>query len=168
MALQVQALCILMRRSSPWMTRGPSASQRENHLASSSPIILPSIHFLQSLDLSKSQISDNHMKRLCEGLTGLTALQSLDVSGNKISDQGMVTFCQGLAGLTALQSLDVSGNQIGDKHMERLCQVLDGLTSLQSLDVRDNKISHVKFLPMLDEVYKNIVAYSQLSGHSDR
>ena len=68
MALQVQALCILMRRSSPWMNRGPSASQRKthSHLVSSSPILLPGIHFLQSLDLSGIKISDEDMERLCE------------------------------------------------------------------------------------------------------
>ena len=88
MALQVQALCILMCQSSPWMTQGPSASMRKTHhyLVSSSPIILPRIHFLQSLDLSGIEISDDHMERLCQDLTGLTGLRSLNVSGNKISN----------------------------------------------------------------------------------
>jgi Leucine-rich repeat (LRR) protein len=109
MALQVQALCILMRRSSPWMTRGPSSSGRKTHLVSSSPIILPGIHFVQSLDLSGNQISDKGMESLCQGLPTLTSLQSLDVSGNKI-----------------------------------------------------------KNIAVLDKVYKNIVAYSHVRGHSDR
>ena len=107
MALQVQALCILMRRSSPWMTRGPSSSGRKTHLVSSSPIILPGIHFVQSLDLSGNQISDKGMESLCQGLPTLTSLQSLDVSGNKI-----------------------------------------------------------KNIAVLDKVYKNIVAYSHVNGHS--
>ena len=138
MALQVQALCILMRRSSPWMNRGPSASQRKthSHLVSCSPILLPGIHFLQSLDLSGIKISDEDMEQT-------------------------LTAWSGSADLTSLKSLDVSGNKMSDV-AERLCQGLTGLTSLQSLDVSGNKISNVT---VLDKVL-NIVAYSHVTGHT--
>ena len=127
-----------MRRSSPWMNRGPSASQRKthSHLVSSSPILLPGIHFLQSLDLSGIKISDEDMEQT-------------------------LTAWSGSADLTALKSLDVSGNKMSDV-AERLCQGLTGLTSLQSLDVSGNKISNVT---VLDKVYENIVVYSHVTGH---
>ena len=112
---EVHVLCFLMLRSSPWMTCGPSPRCRKEDgclsLVSRCEVILPGIHFLQSLDVSGSQMGDECVQRLCQSLTALTALQSLDVSGNQIGDEGMRRLGQVLTGLTALQSLDVSGNQ---------------------------------------------------------
>jgi len=49
------------------------------------------------------------MESLHQGLPTFTSLQSLDVSRNQISDKGMENLRQGLPTLTSVQSLDVSG-----------------------------------------------------------
>ncbi|HFA47622.1 MAG TPA: leucine-rich repeat domain-containing protein, partial [Bacteroidetes bacterium] len=86
---------------------------------------------IQSLDISRNNISD---ARFLGKLTGLTSLR---IGGNKISD---ASFLEKLTGLT---SLDISDNYISD------ASFLGKFTGLTLLYIRDNYISDSSFLGKL-------------------
>ncbi len=125
---------------------------------------------LQSLDLSRNQISDYSF------LEKLTGLQSLDLSNNQISDYSF------LENLTGLQSLDLSRNQISDySFLEKLIGLqtldlsnnqisdinfLEKLTSLQTLDLSGNHISDISFLEKLTDLQTLDLGRNQITDYS--
>ena len=98
----------------------------DNDLARAGTLLARLGHLLQSLDLSRTKVTD------LEPLKGLTALQSLNLSLTKFTDLGP------LKGLSALQSLYLSGTNLTD------IEPLKGLTALQRLDLSRTKVTDLE------------------------
>ena len=106
------------------------------------PEALSALTALQSLDCSRTQVSD---------LGPLTALQSLYCNGTQVSDLGP------LAALTALKSLDCGVTQVSD------LGPLAALTALQSLYFWETQVSDLGPLVALTALQWLNCSYTQVS-----
>ena len=67
-------------------------------------------------------------------------LQSLDLDGMDINNEGMITLATGLAALQSLKCLDLSFNAIGDEGLQALAVGLSNNKNLQSLNLSRNRL----------------------------
>ena len=96
--------------------------------------------YLQTLDLSSSDISPDDIMVLAEGLKCCTNLQTLNLKSNSIGSDGVVALAEGLKCCTNLQTLNLIDNSIGSDGAVALAEGLKCCTNLQTLDLRSNSI----------------------------
>ncbi len=111
----------------------------------SSLVPIQSLHHLQNLDCSRTQVAD------LTPLAGLDALQILNCSNTQVAD------LTPLAGLDALQNLDCSGTQVAD------LTPLAGLDALQTLDCSDTQVADLTPLAGLDALQNLTCSSTQVA-----
>ncbi|PIO31534.1 hypothetical protein AB205_0008780 [Aquarana catesbeiana] len=97
---------------------------------------------LQELHLSKHEMTDFGLERLCEALHENTALKYLDLSCNKISRDGVKCLAELLKTNTTLEILDLTSNRMEDEGAIHLAKTIHTYnSSLKALAVVSNNIT---------------------------
>ncbi|KAI8489426.1 hypothetical protein Bbelb_328690 [Branchiostoma belcheri] len=100
---------------------------------------------LEAIDLSHSDISDEAVPSLAEGLGSYRNLKKVDLSYNKLSDRGDF-----LPPLPNLEVIDLSYNKITDEAVPSLTEGLSSCQNLKKVNLSHNKMSGIgDFLPPL-------------------
>jgi len=99
---------------------------------------------IRTLDFSNSDISDNKVKSLSEGLVANTSLTKLNLGGNRrIGDTGVEALSQMLKTNRSIKFLNLSDNLIGHLGAQYLADALKINTKLKILDLGRNKIGDI-------------------------
>ncbi|XP_078664044.1 uncharacterized protein LOC144907112 [Branchiostoma floridae x Branchiostoma belcheri] len=99
-------------------------------------LILKQFPLLEEIDLSSSDISDEAVPSLAEGLGSCQKLRKINISHNKLSDSGDF-----LPPLPNLEEIDLSHNDISDEAVPDLAKCLASCENLVTVHLRNNKIS---------------------------
>ena len=99
---------------------------------------------LQTLKLSKCDITDSGANSLAFYLRGNTSLKHLDLSSNRISADGANSFADLLKVNSSLQELSLCSNRIGDNGLIAISDVIACRNvSLKKLWITNNEITEV-------------------------
>ena len=93
---------------------------------------------LNTLDLSRNNISDAGATALAQALHHNSTLERLDLSSNNISDAGATALAQALHHNSTLKELDLSHNNISDVGATDLAQALRHNSTLRKLELYHN------------------------------
>ncbi|XP_063298716.1 leucine-rich repeat-containing protein 34 [Pelobates fuscus] len=97
---------------------------------------------LQELHLSKHEMTDFGLERLCEALHKNVTLKYLDLSCNKITRDGIKHLAEVLKTNTALEILDLASNRMEDDGAIYLAESIDLYNrSLKALSIVSNNIT---------------------------
>ncbi|CAH1251152.1 NLRC5 [Branchiostoma lanceolatum] len=106
---------------------------------------------LEKIDLGGSDISDEVVPAVCQGLGSCQNLKKVDLSYNWLSDKGDV-----LPPLSDLEEIDLSYNAIRDEAVPGLAEGLGSCKNLKKVDLSHNKLSNrgdfLPPLPNLEEI----------------
>ena len=99
--------------------------------------------YLQSLDLSRMDISNEGMVTLATGLVTFQSLKSLNLSYNAIGDEGLHSLAACLSGNNNLESLNLSrnGGSFSAIGLRSLSDVIPTALNLKELDLDGNFIN---------------------------
>ncbi|XP_040205256.1 leucine-rich repeat-containing protein 34 [Rana temporaria] len=105
-------------------------------------LMLKTNNTLQELHLSKHEMTDFGLERLCEALHENTALKYLDLSCNKISRDGVKCLAELLKTNTTLEILDLTSNRMENEGAIHLAKTIHTYnSSLKALAVLSNNIT---------------------------
>ncbi|XP_069474637.1 leucine-rich repeat-containing protein 34 isoform X6 [Ambystoma mexicanum] len=111
---------------------------------------------LQELHLSKHEMSDVAVERLCEGLERNFTLRFLDLSCNRITCDGVKCLATLLKQNTALEILDLSSNRMEDDGAMHLGDALSMYNNnLKALAVVSNNITGKGLVPLSNAIKTN-------------
>ncbi|KAM9316526.1 leucine-rich repeat-containing protein 34 [Gastrophryne carolinensis] len=105
-------------------------------------LMLKTNHTLQELHLSKHEMTDFGVERLCEALRENVSLKYLDLSCNKITRDGVKHLADLLKANKTLDILDLTSNRMEDEGVIHLAEALHThSSSLKALAIVSNNIT---------------------------
>ncbi|XP_069069296.1 leucine-rich repeat-containing protein 34 isoform X1 [Pleurodeles waltl] len=122
---------------------------------------------LQELHLSKHELTDTAIERLCEGLENNFTLRFLDLSCNRITRDGVKCLAKLLKQNTALEILDLSSNRMEDDGAMHLAEALSMYNNnLKALAIVRNNITGKGLVPLSEAIKTNsTVSYVYIWGN---
>ncbi|XP_071998950.1 leucine-rich repeat-containing protein 34 isoform X1 [Engystomops pustulosus] len=97
---------------------------------------------LQEIHLSKHEMTDSGVERLCEALQENKTLRYLDLSCNKITRDGVKCLAELLKNNTTLEILDLTSNRMEDEGAMYLAEAIHSYnSSLKALAIVSNNIT---------------------------
>ncbi|XP_068137084.1 leucine-rich repeat-containing protein 34 isoform X3 [Hyperolius riggenbachi] len=130
-------------------------------------LMLKTNNTLKELHLSKHEMTDFGVERLCEALHENTALEYLDLSCNKITRTGVKCLADLLKSNTSLQILDLTSNRTEDEGIIYLAEAIgEHNSSLKALAIVSNNITGQGLKVLASAVQANTsLAYIYIWGN---
>eukprot|EP00058_Branchiostoma_floridae_P003830 XP_002589318.1 hypothetical protein BRAFLDRAFT_77771 [Branchiostoma floridae] len=125
-------------------------------------LLLKQFPLLEAINLNGSDITDEKVPALVEGLASCQKLKKVNLSHNKLSDRGDF-----LPPLPNLEEIDLSYNDISDESVSDLAEGLGSCQKLKKVNLSHNKLSdRGDFLPRLPNLEEIDLSCNDISDES--